>query len=274
MYERFWGFKQKPFDDAFQSEFFYPSVTHQGALLKLRYCVEQRLPAGLLVGPGGVGKTCLVRRLVEQLGDNISPCKHLVYPQVPATDLLYLITGELIQTNVESVSMSVCLQRLRDFLAENTASGRHALLVVDEAHLLRDPPSLEMLRLLLNFQSDGHHDLTLVLAGQPHLLILAARTSGFCDRISVKCLVSPLNAEESASYIRHRLSIAGARNDLFTPAAIVAACRLSEGVPRRIDRLCDLALLVGFAEERPEIDEAQIEGVHAEMAAFVLPEAA
>jgi general secretion pathway protein A len=265
MYEQFWALKRKPFDDAFQAESFFPSVQHQGALLKLRYCVEQRLAAGLVIGAGGVGKTLLIRRLFDQLAESFAPRAHLVFPQMPATELLYCVAAELGQAHADQLSIAGCVQHLRKFLAENTHRGQHAVLAVDEAHLLRDPASLETLRLLLNFQSGSHHDVTLLLIGQPSLLATTARSPGFNDRIAVRCFISPLSPDETAGYVRHRLSVAGARNDLFSPSAITAIQRYSTGVPRRIDRLCDLALLVGFAENRSQITEREIESVNSEI---------
>jgi general secretion pathway protein A len=136
---------------------------------------------------------------------------------------------------------------------------------IDEAHLLADGNALETVRLLLNFEHQGASALTLLLVGQPGLLPALDRMPGLEERMAVKCLLRPLQLEETISYVNHRLKAAGASRTIFENDALEAVFYLTRGLPRRINRLCDLALLIGFAEEQPTLGATQIEAVSQEL---------
>ena len=267
MYEAYWKLDKKPFANSKATESYYPSDAHQGAALKLRYCVENRRGAAVLAGAAGLGKSLLVESLFQQMPDTLTPRANVVFPQMPPEQLLAYLADEIagVETSASARTADACVRRIRDFLCENTRSGNHALVVIDEAHLLRDQGAQEMLRLLLNFETDGEADLTLILVGQPQLLAHVERMQGLDERIGVKCLLRPFDSDETASYISHRLSVAGANRDLFDDAALRTLHELSLGVPRRINRLCDLTLLIGFAEEQKQISEDHVRAVAQEM---------
>ena len=143
--------------------------------------------------------------------------------------------------------------------------------MIDEAHLLRDAETLEALRLLLNFESDGIPQLSLILSGQPAMLTQLERASGLGDRIGVRTLLRPFSQEETASYISHRMTAAGATRTIFEPGATDLVHEITQGVPRNINSVCDLALLIGFADGKTSISSAAIESVSEEMLA-VSPE--
>ena len=138
-------------------------------------------------------------------------------------------------------------------------------MAVDEAHLLDDSRTLEALRLLLNFQPEGQQGLTLLLVGQPGLLPMLDHLPQLEERLAVKCLLRLLNPQETAQYVAHRLQTAGATRAIFDPSALETLHHLTHGVPRRINRLCDLALLIGYAEERSTISGSQIEAISEEL---------
>ena len=139
------------------------------------------------------------------------------------------------------------------------------LLAIDEAHLLDRLETLDTLRLLLNFQSQGEYDLSLLLIGQPRVIPSIQRLRGLDERMNVKCLLRPLNAEESAGYVRHRMNLAGAEHEIFDETALDEVFRQTLGVPGRINRLCDLALLIGFAEGHHCLSVTQIAEVAKEL---------
>jgi general secretion pathway protein A len=157
------------------------------------------------------------------------------------------------------------VRRLEFLLAENSRHGRHAVVVVDEAHLLEDCGALETLRLLLNFEVSGQPTLTLVLVGQMGLVSAVDRLPGLEERVAVKALVRTLTPEESAEYVRRRLEAAGATREIFTPDAVEALHFLGHGTPRQINRLGDLALLVGFADRLSQLTGQQVEAVSEEL---------
>ena len=151
------------------------------------------------------------------------------------------------------------------FYAENANAGRQAVAIVDEAQLLEDCGALETLRLLLNFEDAGRPALALIFVGQTSLLSAVGRLPSLEERISVKAMLRAFTPDETAGYVRHRLTAAGATRDIFTPDAVEALHYLSRGLARQINRLADLALLVGFADRLSRLDSQQIEAVSEEL---------
>jgi general secretion pathway protein A len=162
------------------------------------------------------------------------------------------------------------VRRLETMLEQNAEQVRHAVVVIDEAHLLEDCGALETLRLLLNFEFAGAPALTLVLIGQMSLVSAVGRLASLEERIAVKALVRSFTPEETAAYVRHRLAAAGATRDIFKPDAIEALHYLGHGVARQINRLADLALLVGYADELPQLKADQIEAVNEELVTIAM----
>jgi len=271
MYESYWQLTQKPFENCADERFYFPGESHQAALLKLRYAVENRRAAALLTGIAGSGKTLIARMLRSSLNNKFSPFVHLVFPQMPADQLLWYMAEELdgLGCTSESASVQHSVRRIEHFLAENCKQGRHAVVVVDEAHLIDNSDTLESLRLLMNFESSGTSGMTLILVGQTSLLPVLERTPQLDERFAVKCLIRTFTEQETADYVSHRLKTAGAVQAIFEPQAMPTLQALTQGVARRINRLCDLALLIGFADQRDTIGTEQLEAVSNELVAVV-----
>jgi general secretion pathway protein A len=267
MYEAHWELTRRPFEAGTDANWYYPSEPHQAALLKLRYAVESRSGAALLAGGSGTGKTLLVRLLAERLGDDFRPFVHLVYPAMPTAELLAYLSNELKSPDLPMAHPTIdeSVRRIQHTLEENTVEGRHAVVAIDEAHLLEGAKTFEALRLLLNFEVGSRPGMTLVLVGQAGLLPIVDRMPQLDERLGVKCLLRPLNEEETMSYVQHRLSLAGSQRTIFAPEALEAVHRLTLGIPRRINRLCDLALLIGFADEQRVIGDSHIEAIASEL---------
>ena len=266
MYESYWQLETKPFENTSDVRFYFPGEAHQGALLKLRYAVESERGAALLTGGAGLGKTLLVQALTRQLGERYAPVVRLVFPQMAPDQLLAYLTGRLTGwRGGENPPVSESLRRLEDALRENVKAGRRAVLVIDEAQHLCEEGTLETVRLLLNLETAAGPGFTLLLAGQPLLLPTLERMPELDERLGVKCLLRPFRLEESVAYVQHRLQAAGASRPIFDEAALAAVHRMAHGSPRRINRLCDLALLIGYAEERTQIGEAQVTAVAEEL---------
>ncbi len=269
MYESYWRLKQKPFENCADPRFYYPGETHQAGLLKLRYTVENRRGAALLAGPSGVGKTLLISMLRASLGENVGPFVHICFPQMPAADLLAYLADELESsaTGGDTPSVQRSVRRISRALLSNAEQGRHTVIVIDEAHLIGDAATFETLRLLLNFEANGVPAVTILLVGETALLPMIDRMPQWEERLGVKCLLKPFVEAETAAYVEHRLRVAGAPRSLVEPAAIGTLQELTHGIPRRINRLCDLALLVGYAEEQPVLSAGHFESVSRELIA-------
>jgi type II secretory pathway predicted ATPase ExeA len=164
-----------------------------------------------------------------------------------------------------TASIDASVRRLQHFLHQNATQGRHAVIAIDEAHLLLDSNGLETVRLMLNFDRAGRPALTLLLLGTPALLTGLERMPALDQRLGVKCLLRPLTMEETISYVNHRLTAAGAKQEIFTSDALQSLYQLTLGNPRLINRLCDLALLIGYAEEQPSVGQTQLEAVSNEL---------
>ncbi len=270
MYLDYWQLASKPFEPSDGRATYFSCESHEGALLKLRYGVENRSGAVLLAGPAGVGKTMLVQRLRGELPASCQPFVHVVFPQMSSRDLLIYLAEQLGTPAADPPRHTIeeSVRRLERFLGRNAEQGKQAVIVIDEAHLLEDCGALETMRLLLNFEHAGQPALTLLLVGQMGLISAIVRLPSLEERIGVKSLVRAFNAVETADYVRRRLEAAGAVREIFMPDAIEALHFLGRGIPRQINRLGDLALLVGFADRLPQLTAEQIEAVSEELVAI------
>lgn len=267
MYELHWGLQKTPFGNDRSEESYFVSSAHQAALLKLRFLVDYRRGAGLLVGPSGVGKTRLLQALLPEGESAAVSVVRIVYPLMSPLELLRLLVHELAtdQSDAAGESVDVLIKQLVERFQALAAQGTPAVIVIDDAHAITDRQIFQSLQLLLNFQQFPGAEFTLILAGQPELVEMTRRLPQLEDRISIPCVLTAMSAEETTAYIGHRLQAAGATEPIFSRSALQAIHELSGGLPRRINRLCDFALLVGYAERRGLIDEEHIEGVSAEL---------
>ena len=273
MYSQHWSLNRRPFENTLEPEFFFPSQTHQAALLKLRYLIENQKGAGVLVGPTGTGKTFLTHRLAKELSSSAGPWLNFVFPAMSADDLL---TDVAIRLGGESVAAdwpkhsvlprSAALRIIERSLDEHSRAGPHPVLIVDDAHLIDDPATVQALELLLNFQQPPQRSFSLILLGDRLLLSRLARLPRFDERLAVRAMLQSLSPDETARYIRFRLEVSGARNAIFDAEALTEIAERSDGIPRRINRLADLALLVGYADGRSQLTAEDVASVSEELA--------
>lgn len=267
MYTTFWKLSTRPFENTTDRRFYYPSEVHQAALLKLRYVVEHGRGAALLAGGSGLGKTLLVQTLRDDLPEECGPLVHIKFPQMPPDQLMAHLADMLTGEHSSDASVSLSVSRIEQALARYAEQQRPAIVVIDEAHLLRATGGLETVLLLLNFDSPW----TLLLVGQPAILPALERLPELEERLNVKCLLRRFTLEETISYVHHRMLIANVvdTHAIFEPAALETIHQLADGVPRRINRLCDLCLLIGFAEDAAQITAAHVQAVADELLANV-----
>lgn len=266
MYLPFFGFTEKPFHVTPNPRFLFLSKTHKEALAHLLYGLRDRCGFIQLTGEVGTGKTTVLRSLLGQLDSNIYRSALIFNPCLAAPELLRAIQREFGLTT-HAAGLNELLDELNAFLLQENAAGRTVLLVIDEAQNLA-PEVLEQVRLLSNLETATAKLIQIVLAGQPELLRLLGQRGlrQLNQRINVRYHLRPLDLEDTRAYIEHRLVLAGGEEAaaIFTLLAVRRVFRLSGGMPRLINALCDRALLVAFAAHSPQvvapmIDEAAME---------------
>jgi len=259
MYTEFFGITAKPFDLLPNPRFLYLSKGHKKALSYLQYGLQERAGFTLLTGEVGSGKTTLLRNIVSTV-DKETTLAMIFNTKVNGFQLLSMINEEF-GLEIEGKDKVVLLRNLNDFLMSESASGRHPILVIDEAQNLTSE-ALEEVRLLSNLEGDDYKLLQIILVGQPELKDLIARPElrQLRQRISVSCHLSPLNRQEVEDYIYHRMATVGNRNALiFNQDIFDLIFAFSQGVPRLINLFCDSLLLAAFVDgtREPGLELAQ-----------------
>jgi type II secretory pathway predicted ATPase ExeA len=259
MYEKYWKLKERPFSNTPDPRFLYLSPQHEDAMMKLSYSIVEKLGAALLTGVFGCGKTLLGKALIKELGQDKYKVAFINNPQVSHVELLRAIVRNLRSQSLPAKASELLadslLELLNQILLDNMRDGRETVIIIDEAHVIKDELIFEQLRMLLNFQLEDRFLLTLLLFGQPELRDKVADLKQFEQRIAIRCHLDKLNQEETQEYIQHRLKVAGCSDSIFTPEAIKFIYEHSGGIPRRINRLCDLSLLTGFGKKAEKIDK-------------------
>ena len=263
MYEEYYGFTEKPFSLTPDPRFLYRSETHAGAFELLEYAMRRREGFVVITGDIGTGKTTLCRALLERL-DRQTFSALLLNPFLSESDLLKVILQDfgvvsrdvLTHGPMRDVSKQALIDTLNAFLLSLLPLGACALLIIDEAQNL-PPQVLEQIRILSNLETDKEKLLQIVLVGQLGLsnTLRTPELRQLAQRVSIKYELRPLTQDEAAAYIIHRLSVAGGGASVFfRPDALQAIHRLSQGIPRVINLLCDRSLLAGLAARTKVID--------------------
>ncbi len=255
MYLDFFGFKEVPFSIAPDPRYLYMSERHREALAHLVFGLRSAGGFVLLSGEVGTGKTTVCRCLLEQVPQE-TEIAFVLHPKLTAAELLATLCDELrIPYPEGNTSLKLFVDRINARLLENHAQGRQTVLIIDEAQNL-DPDVLEQIRLLTNLETNERKLLQVIMLGQPELREILARPElrQLAQRITARYHLEPLNAAETADYLRHRLAVAGVRRAVFTPSAVRRVFRLTGGVPRRINVLCDRSLLGAYVQGKEKVD--------------------
>ncbi len=268
MYLDFFSFQSSPFEITPDTRFFYLSPRHREIIETLKYGIEHRRGFLLLAGEVGTGKTTSLRALLNLLSQNKNTETALVMnPLLSPRDLLKAIATDLGLGDVPGESIQDYLTALNGFLLRRDFEGKNVVVIIDEAQNLPDE-SLEMLRLLSNLETETHKLIQILLAGQPELLQKLRRHDfrQLRQRIQIQCILNPFSAEEVAEYVTHRVRVAMPLCCLsFQPAALKRIHKYTSGIPRLINRLCDLALVAAYVDEAHVITPKIVDKAFREM---------
>jgi general secretion pathway protein A len=263
LYLNYYNLREEPFSITPDPRFLFFSAKHQEAFNHLLFGIHQRKGFIELTGEVGAGKTTICRKLLEELGDRYKTAL-ILNPCLSPHQLLKTIVLEF-GLKPRGIDRVAYLHVLNQFVLEQVNSGNDVVLIIDEAQNLSDE-SLEQVRLLSNLETDHQKLMQIVLMGQPELRdkLAQPKLRQLRQRITVRYHLSPLDLAETAYYVNHRLSLAGANGrPQFDESAIRLVHKHTGGVPRLINALCDKALLAGFVMQTdlldPEIIKVAIE---------------
>lgn len=255
MYSAYFGLTENPFSLTPDPRFLFMSQRHREALAHLMYGMGERGGFVLLTGEVGTGKTTLCRSLLEQVPDGVEVAL-VLNPKQTALELVASLCDELnVSYPPATESLKVLIDLLNLHLLEIHAKGRRTVLIIDEAQNL-STDVLEQVRLLTNLETTTQKLLQILLIGQPELQTRMARPElrQLGQRITARYHLPPLLLNETAAYIQHRLEVAGCKRHLFTKGTLPLVHRLSGGVPRLINTICDRALLGAYAKQRDRVN--------------------
>lgn len=264
MYETFYGLKSRPFSKTPDPRFLYLSKTHEEALARLQYAVEEK-EIIVLTGEVGCGKTTLTRALMDMLGENYRII-NIINPRLTPAQFLRTIAKRM-DIDIPYTQKADLLDALYEKIYLEYESGMFMVIIIDEAQLIPNKDTFEEIRLLTNFQLDDTNLISLILVGQTDLRRKLGHKAyrPLMQRIGLFYHLGPIDEEEIRDYIAHRLMVSGRDDMIFTDDALTALYRYSGGIPRLINSIATSALLDGFARESKIINELLIEDAAREL---------
>jgi len=261
MYEKFYGFKEKPFNATPDSKFFFPSPKHTEALSCLVYAINERKGFVVITGEIGAGKTTVCRSLMNKVDSNTRVAL-ITNTHLTCKELIAEILDEF-EVEYKSGTKQKLLSQLNTYLIKQLSSDINIVLIIDEAQNLTTNV-LEEIRMLSNLETEKEKLIQIMLLGQPQLKVKLGniRLEQFRQRIEIYYHLSGLTREETREYILHRLKLVSPNGvDIFTPGAVDLIFAHSRGIPRLINLVCDSALLSGYIYDSRKITEEIIQEV-------------
>ena len=266
MYEKYFGFNQKPFELVPNPQFLFLSKSHQKAISYLEYGLQEKAGFILLSGEIGSGKTTTIREIISRMDSKTALA--LVFNTRVTSEQLIAMINEEFGLDIEGKGKVALLRDLNDYLIEQYSKDIQPIIIIDEAQNL-SMENLEEIRLLSNLETGSAKLVQIVLVGQPELkkMISFPDLEQLRQRISIACHITPLNQEEMEEYIFHRLEVAGNRDAVsFLPGTFDVIYQYSQGVPRLVNIFCDFLLLSAFAEKTKEMSVELVQEVVGDVA--------
>ena len=258
-----------PFSNHWDADLFYPAEQAQNARLKGRYFFESKYPLILLTGDSGTGKTVVSYLLKEETKDQENLVLSLPFPTLPPSEITTYLAAQILRATscgeaIIHLNQAQALSIVEEALISVASTGKRALLLIDDAHLLTEKHLL-LLQQFLHLTSEGNPLLSLLLLGNNDLPSLLHQIPTLRERAVLAGQLAPLSLGESAAYIDYRLSEAKAPQNPFTIKAMEALYYHSGGIPRKLNQLADLALFTGYAQGLKVVDYDQIEAISQEL---------
>ena len=259
MYIEYWGFKKFPFENVPDPDFFYLSKTHEEGLTRLIYAARMRKGGAMLSGEIGCGKTTLTRVFVRELSSEPFEIGLVANPNLGPLEFLQEVAYQLGATEIPDTKV-LCLRSLNERLIRNLKASKETVLIVDEAQLVSNQV-FDEIRLLLNFQMNDRFLINVFLVGQPELKGRVEGIEQLNQRIAIRYHIQPFNFEDTVHYVGFRQTRAGRRENAFRPDAVKMVYEVTGGVPRKINNLCDLSLLIGFSKNEEVITPEIVDSI-------------
>lgn len=253
MYEQHFGLTCRPFDLAPDPRFIYMTAQHSRAVANMKFALMNRDSFVIITGEIGIGKTTVLNTVIEELGPDFVTAK-LTHTTLSHIELLQALLSEF-GMPIYKKKKVLLLDTLRAFFLKKHEEGKHIVIIVDEAQNLSGP-ALEELRLLSCIDTADRKIISIVLTGQPNLddLVDSPGLTQLRQRARLRQRLDALNEDETVDYVRHRLAVAGGEIDeIFEPEAVKDIHRLTQGIPRLINTLCDTALTACMVDDLPKV---------------------
>jgi len=265
LYENYWGLSRLPFQIVSDPDKYFPSSVHEEARSRISYAIRYGKGAALFTGEVGMGKTTVTNVVSKRLTDKNIDLAMIVNPLLNVNDFLREILYQLKVKSASTTKLDL-VHEISDKLISNYHSGKTTVLIIDEAHLITDTQIYEEIRLLLNYQFDGNFLITVILVGQPELRRIIRDITSLEQRLTIKFHLRNFSYEGTKEYILFRLQHAGAGESIFTMDAIRLIHEYASGIPRKINQICDMSLLVTSYQKKQNVDAEDVRKVIADEA--------
>lgn len=266
------GLEREPFSNAPDARFYYDTEQHSQALVRLMYAVDSNKGLAVLVGGVGTGKTTLARRMLENLPEEKYESSLLVMVHSGITQE-WILTRIAMQLGVENPASDrlALLKQLYERLLEIEASGRRAVVLIDEAQMLESRELMEEFRGLLNLEIPGKKLLNIIFFGLPEVEDCLRLDEPLAQRVAVKYHLKSMTVATTESYVKHRLQVAKSSRMLFDGDTIPAVHRFAGGVPRLINTICDNCLFEAFLRKLNKVNTQVLQSVAGDLGLLQQP---